>query len=224
MQCVTGPSDNDMLALAYFAAVAAPEQHGAPLDSRRTRARWKRERLAMIPFGLFSSTPSPTTATMDVSTSEIANAFANFFVVTQWPVMTTVICGFLVAGAAAKYSKTRNRIGIVTEYWLTIAGLRPGGLPSSTSCLLLKKMIQRMIQLKNISEIVCHSLSPLRTIDQKEVGWRWKMMISNSLNRNNNSRRQHYGNVQSRRIVEDRIGGGQYRVMPEVQTVYKVDT
>ena len=102
----------------------------------------------MIPLGLFSSTPSPTTATMDVSTSEIANAFANFFVVTQWPVMTTVICGFLVAGAAAKYSKTRNRIGIVTEYWLTIAGLRPGGLPSSTSCLLLKKMIQRMIQLK----------------------------------------------------------------------------
>ena len=148
MQCVTGPSDNDKLALAYFAAVAAPEQHGAPLVSRRTRARWKRERLSMIPLGLFSSTPSPTTATMDVSTSEIANAFANFFVVTQWPVMTTVICGFLVAGAAAKYSKTRNRIGIVTEYWLTIAGLRPGGLPSSTSCLLLKKMIQRMIQLK----------------------------------------------------------------------------
>ena len=50
------------------------------------------------------------------------------------------------------------------------------------------------------------------------------MMISTSLNRNNNSRRQHYGNVQSRRIVEDRIGDGQYRVMPEVQTVYKVDT
>ena len=50
----------------------------------------------MIPFGLFSSTPSPTTATMDVSTSEIANAFANFFVVTQWPVVTTVICGYLV--------------------------------------------------------------------------------------------------------------------------------
>ena len=206
-----------MLALAYFAAVVAPEQHGAPfLVSRRTRARWKRERLAMIPFGLFSSTPSPTTATMDVSTSEIANAFANFFVVTQWPVMTTVICGFLVL--------LLSRTGIVTEYWLTIAGLRPGGLPSSTSCLLLKKMIQRMIQLKNISEIICHSLSPLRTIDQKEVGWRWKMMISTSLNRNSNSRRQHHGNVQSRRIVEDRIGDGQYRVMPEVQTVYKVDT